>query len=106
VNLSKDEIARQIHLTLKQLYPENEFDPALIHRMVARTGPEGTGFMFPAREFASASSMETDTFIDDLYRELGIEFEKNWHDKSFFTMIKDNDSIIFKVVGKGFDDQG
>lgn len=106
MNLSRDEIARQIHFTLRQLYPEKEFDSSLIHRMIVMTDLNATRFVFPADHFASVSSLQTDTFVDDLYRELGIEFEKNWHDKSFFTMTKRDNTIIFEAVAVGSDDRG
>jgi len=49
-------------------------------------------------DFARINDMETADVIQKLYIELGIEFEKNLHDKFYFVMTKDNESLHFKTV--------
>ena len=98
LKLNRDEIAREIHMALRELYPNKDFSAEAIHRMLKETASDGMGFRFAANEYAQINGLGESGFVDKLYKELGIEFEKNWHDKSFFEMTRDKDSISLKVI--------
>lgn len=96
--LSRDEIARQIHLVLRELYPDKNLLANVIHKMIIETNPDGAGFRFPANEFAEYNDIDELNLAGRLHKELGVEFEKNLHDKFFFAMTEDAGSISFKMI--------
>ena len=100
--LIKEEITRQLHQTIQDLYPESNYDPNLIHKMLFESTP-GEVFMFPARDFAEFSSIDTTDFVNKLHTELSVEFEKNLHDKFLFEMTRNDDTIFFKLVKSSSD---
>jgi len=65
--------------------------------MLSESKP-GEMFVFPAKEFAESVNLVNSDFVDKLYLELGIEFEKNLHDKFLFEMTKDDNNIIFTSI--------
>jgi len=95
--LTKEEISRQLHQTIQDLYPESSYNPNLIHKLLFESTP-GEAFMFPARDFAEYSNINTTDFIDKLHTELSVEFEKNLHDKFLFEMTRDDNAIFFKSI--------
>lgn len=96
--LSRDEIARQVHAGLKELYPEHKLDGNIIHKMLLDMFPSGTGYMFPVKDYASIHNLDPKEFLVKLFRELSIESEKNLHDKFLFEMSLDDNFIYFKVI--------
>jgi len=95
--LIKEELTRQLHQTIQELYPEGNYDPNLIDKILFESEP-GKLFTFPAKEFAESGNLHADDFINKLYLELGIEFEKNLHDKFLFKMTRDENTIYFTAV--------
>jgi hypothetical protein len=96
--LTRDELARQLHQTLTDLYPERNFDASIIHQMIVDMKSDGSYYIFPAAHFAEFSGMESSGFVDSLQEELGIEYEKNLHDKFLFDMTREEGNLIFKAV--------
>nr|MBN2278010.1 hypothetical protein [candidate division Zixibacteria bacterium] len=97
--LSKSELARQIHYVLKETYPGLEFDPEIIIGLITESGTgEGEELQFGAGELARIMNMDLGKVIEQVYRGLGIDFEKNWHDKVLFKMTLKNDMLIFKPI--------
>lgn len=103
--LEKDEVARQIHFILRELYPDLSIDPQLVHELVVETVPEGAGFRFETARFAERTGLEKKHLAAGLYRELGVEFEKNWHDKSYFEIKMVGESIDFQLLNWKKDDK-
>jgi hypothetical protein len=95
--LTKEEISRQLHQMIQDLYPESSYDPNLIHKLLFESRP-GEVFMFPAGDFAEINNLDSTDFADKLHTELDIEFEKNLHDKFLFEMTRDDNTIFFKMV--------
>jgi hypothetical protein len=98
--LSRDEIAREVHRALKELYPEQKLEGNIIHKMLIEIHPAGTGFMFPIRDYAFINNLDQKEFLLRLFRELSIESEKNLHDKFLFEMSLDDHCIYFKMINK------
>jgi hypothetical protein len=96
--LSRDDLARQLHQVAREAYPDNCLDGKLIHAILIEQSPAGSGFAFPAREYALQNNISPEEFLPKLYHELSIEFEKNLHDKFFFEMHRDNDCIYFSLI--------
>jgi len=96
--LSRDEIAREVHAALKELYPEHKLDGNIVHKMLLEMFPPGTGFMFPVKDYASLHDLDPKDFLAKLFRELSIESEKNLHDKFLFEMSIDDNFIYFRVI--------
>jgi len=96
--LSRDEIARQVHAALKELYPDHKLDGNIVHKMLLEMFPPGTAYMFPVKEYASIYDLDTKEFLVKLFREFSVESEKNLHDKFLFEMSLDDNSIYFKVI--------
>jgi hypothetical protein len=96
--LTRDDIARQIHFSIRELYPKQILDGNIIHKMIIESGAEGTGLIFPAGSFAEVNGFEPKKFISDLFRTLNLEMEKNLHDKFLFEILVDDDSIYFKLT--------
>lgn len=95
--LTKEEITRQLHQTIQDMYPESSYNPNLIHKLLFESKP-GETFMFPARDFAEFTHLDAADFTDKLHKELGVEFEKNLHDKFLFEMTRDDNTIFFKAL--------
>ncbi|MCX6827582.1 MAG: hypothetical protein NTV06_10030 [candidate division Zixibacteria bacterium] len=98
--LTRDDLARQLHLTLRELYPEKSINGNIIHKMLIESTPEKSGFAFPAADFAEINGINSQEFLEDLFRELSVESEKNLHDKFLFEISKDSHSIFFKMLKK------
>jgi len=93
--LTKEELVVQIHHTLRELFPDRLFSPdEIMNNLII----DSSGITFMVPDFARINDMETADVIQKLYIELGIEFEKNLHDKFYFVMTKDNESLHFKTV--------
>ncbi|MEW5922592.1 MAG: hypothetical protein AB1746_01250 [Candidatus Zixiibacteriota bacterium] len=103
--LEKDELARQIHFILRELYPDINIDPKLVHGLVVETAPGGAGFRFDSALFAEKANLDKKQLTAGLYRELGVEFEKNWHDKSYFEIKQVGDSIEFRLLNRKENDK-
>ncbi len=95
--MTKEEITRQLHQTIQDLYPESSYNPNLIHKLLFESKP-GEAFMFPAKDFAEFSYLDSTDFVDKLHTELGVEFEKNLHDKFLFEMTRDDNTIFFTAL--------
>ena len=93
--LTKDELAMQIHQTLREIYPGQLI---LTEDILKALIENDSGIIFNAAELAAVNNIDPDEFIQKIYIELGIEFEKNLHDKTYFMMTKDNDSLYFKIL--------
>ncbi len=98
--LEKEEIARQIHYVIREIYPERQFDADLIYEMLVEGKAATQKIIFLAERFAEVNGLDKIEFSDSLYRELGVEFEKNLHDKFFFTMSREEGNIVFQTTGK------
>lgn len=96
--LEKEEIARQIHYVLREIYPERQFDAGRIYDMLSEEASPIQKIVFPAEKFAEVNGMDGAEFTASLFRELGVEFEKNLHDKFFFTMRREQGKIIFQTM--------
>lgn len=98
--LEKEEIARQIHYVVKEIYPERQFDADLIYEMLVEEKAVTQTIVFFAERFAEVNGLDRIEFSVSLYRELGVEFEKNLHDKFFFTMSREEGNIVFQTTDK------
>ena len=98
--LEKDDLARQIHFILRELYPGVRIDSGLVHELVVETAPGGAAFRFNTAAFAEKAGLDKKQLMAGLYRELGVEFEKNWHDKSYFEIKQMGDSIEFGLLNR------
>lgn len=95
--LTKDELVREIlHIVCEQ-YPEKSLTADLIHKMIFESTP-GEKFMFPAGDYAVFNNLDKDEFADKLHDGLGIEFEKNLHDKFLFEMSREENIIYFSTI--------
>lgn len=81
--LTKDELMAQIHRTLRELYRDRLMSP---EEILDNLVEDNYGISFMAYNFAEINVIEPDEMIRKLYIELGIEFEKNLHDKFYFVM--------------------
>jgi len=103
--LEKDDLSRQIHYVLKELYPEANIAPETVHNLVIETAPDGAGFKFDAASMADMAGLDKEELTSGLYRGLGIEYEKNWHDKSYFDIKTVGGAIEFHVLNRMTDDK-
>ena len=95
--LTKEEVTRQLHQSIQDLYPESNYDPNLVHKLLFETKPSES-FLFPAKDFAEFSNLDPADFINRLHSELSVEFEKNLHDKFLFEMTRDDNTIFFTAL--------
>ncbi len=96
--LSRDDLARQLHQAAREAFPHFRLAGKLIHSMLIEQKPAGSSFVFPAREYALKNNISPEEFLPRLYHELSIEYEKNLHDKFFFEMHRDNNCIYFSLI--------
>ncbi|MCP4703818.1 MAG: hypothetical protein GY865_04335 [candidate division Zixibacteria bacterium] len=93
--LTKNELSIQIHRVLKDLYPTLEISGDNIQKFIIK---EKLDFHFFAQMLAIEIKLDSSRLIDDIYLELMVEYEKNWHDRVFFRILKDKKKISFKKV--------
>jgi hypothetical protein len=96
--LTREDLARQIHQGIREAYPELSFEGNVIHKMIIEEEPSGSGFIFPAGDFGEFCGLKRGEFVAGLKMELGIEFEKNLHDKFLFSMVMEGDMIYFRPI--------
>ncbi len=92
--LTKEELARQIHQALRERYQGMDSIAVLREFLIE----DEAGITFNVKEFAIKNDLEGGEILSSLYIELGIEFEKNLHDKFYFMMTKDDESLYFKMI--------
>ena len=100
--LTREDLARQIHQGVREVYPDLAFEGNIVHKMLIVEEPVGSGFIFPAGDFAEACGLVRREFVGKLRMELGIEFEKNLHDKFLFDMKIEGESISFHPIKSEF----
>lgn len=93
--LTIDELALQIHRVLKELYPSYEISGDNVRKFLIG---DNSDFHFFAQKFASEFRLDSDKLIENIYLELMVEQEKNWHDRVFFKILKDNEKITFEGI--------
>lgn len=93
--LTVDELALQIHRVLKDLYPSLEISGDDIWRFFVSKKRD---IKFFAENFAIEFKIDAIELIEKIYMELMVEFEKNWHDRVFFKILKDNEKISFERI--------
>jgi len=93
--LTVDELALQIHRVLKDLYPSHEISGDDVRRFFVSNKPD---IQFLAQKFASEFKIDGIELIEKIYMELMVEFEKNWHDRVFFKILRDNEKILFERI--------
>jgi len=96
--LTVSEVAGQIHRVVKDLYPSLEISGEAVSSKIVKTGRDGSDLKFLAREFAEENKIDYVDMLSRLYIELQVEYEKNWHDRVFFGIFKDNESLYFRIV--------
>jgi len=89
-------LARQIHYILREMYPEHQITPESIFDLIEEID-ENT-LIFAADRIADRNDLPRDEFAQKIYRELGVEYEKNWHDKSLFRMSLNGENIVFSNI--------
>ena len=97
-SIQREEVARQVHHVIREIYRNYEFDGDSIIRNIVSDNEDDRSFVFNARQFAEEYDIEPEGFIDNLCRELGIEYEKNLHDRFLFSMSHDESAIYFKQI--------
>ena len=93
--LTIDELALQIHRILKDLYPLLIISGDDIRKFIKE---KNSDFLFFAQEFAVEFKLDSDRLTEKIYLELMVEYEKNWHDRVFFKILRDNENIFFNMV--------
>jgi hypothetical protein len=88
---------------LKELYPDKVFDTIDILNLIDENIQGRLVFIFSAERFAEKAGLEPLEFGGKLFRSLGVELEKNWHDKTIFEMSMNSGSITIKVKNGDFD---
>ncbi len=96
--LTINEIALTIHRALCDIFPDCGIDGQKVRELVIRPGNGSGNLVFRAEELAAKYGLETSELIDRLMLELNIEYEKNWHDRAFFHIIRDDKAICFQAV--------
>ena len=95
--LTREELTRQLYQTIQELYPDRLHDPNRIDNLLSEPD-QARMFVFRAKEFAESAGFAAEDFMQKLYLELGIEFEKNLHDKFLFEMTRNDNNIIFTPI--------
>jgi hypothetical protein len=93
--LSRGDLIRQIHRAIREQDHDLPIDSEKIEAVVEDTE---SGYIFRAGDFAEKCGIEDDNFVNKIQRELGVEFEKNLHDKFYFRMTRQGENLIFTLV--------
>jgi len=93
--LTIDELSIQIHRVIKDIYQSSEISGDDIRKFLIK---DNFDIYFQAEEFAANFKLDSNLLIEKIYLELMVEYEKNWHDRVFFKILKDNKKISFKWI--------
>jgi len=96
--LTIDELALQIHRILKDICQSLIISGDDIRRFLKE---KNSDFQFLARGFAVEYELDADMIVENIYLELMVEYEKNWHDRVFFRILRDDEKISFSRIEKG-----
>jgi hypothetical protein len=96
--LHREEVARQVHYVIREIYREFDFDGDSVLKHIVCEKNDENAFVFSARRFADEYGIEIIGFIESVNRELGIEYEKNLHDRFLFSMSHDESAIYFRQI--------
>ncbi len=93
--LTIDELPMQIHRVLKDINPSFEISGKDIRKFLIS---DNLGIHFPVNDFAKEFNLDSEWLIEKIYLELMVEYEKNWHDRVFFRILKDKNKILFEWI--------
>lgn len=93
--LSREDLVRQIHRAIREQDHDLSIDPEKIE---AATRDTETGYIFRGGDFVDKCGIDDKNFVNKIQRELGVEFEKNLHDKFYFRMTRQGDDLIFTLA--------
>ncbi len=93
--LTIDDLALQIHRVLKDLYPSFIISGDDIRKFIKE---KNSDLLFFAQKFAVEFKLDSDRLTEKIYLELMVEYEKNWHDRVFFRILRDNENIFFNKI--------
>jgi len=98
--LTSDELAQQIHRVIKDIYPTLSLSGDDVSGYITSKSDDRAGLEFNAYEFSKEYNMPPEEFIEKVYIELQVEYEKNWHDRIYFRILKDARAISFETIKK------
>lgn len=93
--LTVKELTVQVHHVLRDLYPDTALDPSAISGFITE---DDNRLIFEAGKVALRFGLDKTETVKKIYRELGVEFEKNLHDKYYFKMTAEDDNLIFEML--------
>jgi len=93
--LTIDELSMQIHRVLKDIYRSFVISGKDIRKFLTS---DDLSIHFLVKEFAKEYNLDSERLIEKIYLELMVEQEKNWHDRVFFKILKDNNKISFESI--------
>jgi len=83
---------------IQRLYPELKIDTEEIEKLVVPSRERGADVRFMAAEFAAEAGLERAAFISALYLGLVVEQEKEWFEREFYGIFRDDEAIYFRLV--------
>jgi len=95
---SINEFARQIHRILKESYPDNTVTGEEVRKYITADNSSGLVLKYEANIFAGKFGFKTKDLINKIFTELMIEYEKNWHDRTFFRILKTGEAILIEAT--------
>lgn len=98
--LTSDELVQQIHRVVKDIYPTLSFSGDDVSGYINNISDNKAGLRFNAYEFSKRYNIPPEEFIEKVYIELMVEYEKNWHDRIYFKILKDDRAIYFEAIKK------
>ena len=91
-NLTIEELTVQVHRHLREINTEVNFNPKDIRDCM--TADRGR-ITF---DTSHLNRLYNVNMTEPLFKELGIEYEKNLHDKYYFKMYRETSNIIFEMM--------
>ena len=98
--LTSDELAQQIHRVIKDIFPTLSLSGDDVSGYITNISADRPGLKFRAYEFSKKYNIAPEEFIEKVYIELQVEYEKNWHDRVYFKILKDAPAIYFEAIKK------
>ena len=92
--LTINELTVQLHHILAELYPNVSYGAADIKNCIVESDKK---LILSVEKLGLLTEVSVEDMTSRLYRELGIEYEKNLHDKFYFEMRRDGNRIIFDM---------
>ena len=98
MNRATKGLAALITAAIQRLYPDLKIDKETVGELLVASAERGADIKFLASRCAAEFGLEVPAFISSLYLGLVVEQEKEWSEREFYGISRDDEAIYFRLV--------